>query len=86
MSETHRCECKHKRVRYCAKCRVCHCLDCKAEWGQTSTWVYPYQPYYGTWTNQQYHKDMVLCGGTTTSASTGNVTNATYQTPKCDHA
>lgn len=55
---THRCECKHERVRYCAKCKVVHCLDCKMEWKEQPTWTYSYgsypyiqQPY--QWINRQ---------------------------------
>ena len=28
----HRCECEHAKVKFCAKCKVVHCLDCKQEW------------------------------------------------------
>ncbi len=43
----HRCECKHERVKYCPKCRVCHCLDCKQEWREYPTWTYTTGTYLG---------------------------------------
>jgi len=39
----HRCERAHKRVKYCAKCRMVHCLDCEMEWTQDSyIYIYPW--------------------------------------------
>jgi hypothetical protein len=38
----HRCECKHERVQFCAKCKVVHCLDCQMEWKEQPTWTYSY--------------------------------------------
>jgi hypothetical protein len=47
--EHHHCECKHGQVRYCAKCRVVHCLGCNKEWresvGWTSPWTTPWVTY-----------------------------------------
>ena len=28
----HSCECQHERVKFCSRCKVTHCLDCKMEW------------------------------------------------------
>ena len=36
--------CEHSNLKFCAKCEVVHCLDCKKEWGKTVTYphyVYP---------------------------------------------
>ena len=38
----HRCECKHARIRFCAKCKVPHCLDCGMEWAERSDYYYWY--------------------------------------------
>ena len=32
-------ECEHKNLKYCKKCDVVYCEDCKREWGNT-TWTY----------------------------------------------
>lgn len=39
----HRCECAHKRVRYCPTCKVVHCLDCREEW---RSWYYQTTPWH----------------------------------------
>lgn len=37
-----KCECKHKKVRYCSKCQKVHCIDCGKEWHeQTTVWYHP---------------------------------------------
>lgn len=40
--------CEHKNLKYCSKCDVVYCEDCKKEWGScSSSWTYtPYLPYY----------------------------------------
>jgi hypothetical protein len=64
----HHCECKHTRIKYCAKCCVPHCLDCGQEW-VVRQYGYWYQPSYG---NGYY-----LTGngsGTASGMTTGTVT------------
>jgi hypothetical protein len=85
--EHHRCECKHERVRYCAKCQVCHCLDCAQEWRTYPTYGYTYTNAYG------YPYGTVLCGSATSagrSISGGSVSSGSYNsasvTPTgCNH-
>jgi hypothetical protein len=73
----HRCECKHERVRYCARCRVCHCLDCSQEWGASYTYTAPYWNTWGTLT----------VGGTSSGCITGSACNGANVTPTgCNHA
>lgn len=61
----HRCECKHGRVKYCPKCRVVHCLDCKQEWAERSyVW---YQPWTYTYTSAVSPTRMLQ--GTTTTGT-----------------
>ena len=35
--------CKHKKIKYCAFCRVVYCTKCGQEWSEKSwTWTHPY--------------------------------------------
>ena len=94
---THRCECKHERVRFCAKCKVVHCLDCKLEWREYPQWSYSYpyyqpysypyyQPYY-TWTSAQ--GPQYESGSTIGVGGVGSVTHLTQSgaitTTTCSH-
>jgi hypothetical protein len=44
----HKCECKHKVVKYCLNCKNIYCKSCKQEWFDACTqshrqpWDWPY--------------------------------------------
>ena len=82
----HRCDCRHERVKYCAKCQVCYCPDCNQEWRSYPSYTYTYGGWYG------YPQGTVLCGQTTSGVSSsgsisGSMCNSAAVTPtNCTHA
>jgi hypothetical protein len=69
----HACECDHERVRYCTRCKIVHCLDCKQEWVSRPVTIYwPYSQY-------QYPIYSLRGVGTALSQSTTQTSDLTPQ-------
>lgn len=91
MKHNHSCECEHKEVRYCKKCKVVHCLGCNQEWSPKGiwTWTQPYYYYYNgynkyneipmtttTSTYGQFVGSSQAQGSTLTTAQLGDIQNS----------
>lgn len=49
MKHNHSCSCPHSQVRFCAHCKVVHCLDCSQEWVLRSVSYNNNYPSYYPW-------------------------------------
>ena len=78
----HRCECDHKRVKFCKKCQVVHCLDCQQEWtAKSSFYWYPY-----SWPNTTWPKPYEITWTTGATSIIGNMPPIdSTPTITCDH-
>lgn len=64
MKHEHHDHCEHGNVKFCSRCDVVYCLDCKKEWGKCNlnhysytTWTYPY----GTTSIPAYEPYTTIC-------------------------
>lgn len=86
----HHCECKHTRIKFCARCKVPHCLDCHMEW--VTKPVYHGYWYNGTgyYSNGVYNTGTVTLDNVSGTVTTGSAGYTTESLPAstftaCDH-
>ena len=84
----HHCECDHRRLSYCGKCRLVHCLDCKQEWSQQACtkphWSWP--PYY--WQQSPFLSSgtyTVTTGAGSSGSNSATISGTTALATTCEH-